>query len=315
VLALFKKARSGGSRAGVAIGESEFALATIRRRDGAQPLLERLTVQELPAEGTQPPLGAILTQNKLAQVDMSAVVGVNDYQLVQVEAPEVLPSELRAAVRWRLRDVVQFSVDEAVVDVFEIPESSRRTESKMIFAVAAKGDAIKRIAALVGDGARRFGVIDIPELCLRNLSSLLPQDANGVAFLAINAHYAQLIITRQGLMYLARRIEFARRGVVELNGKSLPPSTIDPATVALELQRSFDYYESHFDQPAIQQLVVAPSDERAAALAAGLATEMSVKVSEFKLAEHFELAADVNAQTPWLGLLAVGAALRDEQKA
>jgi MSHA biogenesis protein MshI len=39
---------------------------------------------------------------------------------VQVETPEVLPSEMRAAIRWRLKDAINFNVDEASVNVFEI---------------------------------------------------------------------------------------------------------------------------------------------------------------------------------------------------
>ena len=51
----------------------------------------------------------------------------------------------------------------------------------MLFAVAARDAAIQRISAAARTAAKGFDSIDIPELCLRNLSALLPQDHRGVA--------------------------------------------------------------------------------------------------------------------------------------
>ena len=68
----------------------------------------------------------------------------------------------------------------------------------------------------------------------------------------IRDEFAQLVLTRRGMLYVTRRFEFRQRG--ELNGDEerkpheLP---LDPQMLSLELQRSLDYYESHFDETAI----------------------------------------------------------------
>ena len=77
---------------------------------------------------------------------------------------------MRAAVRWRLRDAISFKVDDAAVDVFEIPESARRTQTRMLFAVAARATAVERLTSTLQPAAKGFYAIDIPELCLRNIS-------------------------------------------------------------------------------------------------------------------------------------------------
>src|SRR4029450_12132281 len=133
-----------------------------------------------------------------------------------------------------------------VFDVFEIPDPPRRTNARMMFAVAARSQAIQRVANLISPVARGFDVVDIPELCQRNLSALLPQDQKGVALLTLSDRFAQLVLTREGVLYLTRRIDLA-----------------DSGALALEVQRSLDYYESHYDHSPITHLVLAPGDERA----------------------------------------------------
>lgn len=47
------------------------------------------------------------------------------YSLVQVEAPELSDEELREAMRWRVRDLIDFPIEQAVIDVFHLPASRR----------------------------------------------------------------------------------------------------------------------------------------------------------------------------------------------
>ena len=88
----------------------------------------------------------------------------------------------------------------------------------------------------------------------------------------------------------------------------------DAAAVALQLQRSLDYYESHYDQPPIAEVAVLPAGPRAAALAAGLATETGLRVHVYELPERLDCAAEVPAELQSDALYAVGAALRDERR-
>jgi hypothetical protein len=74
---------------------------------------------------------------------VGTVLDVADYQLLLVESPDVLAAELKAAVRWRLKDIIDFPLEDAVVDVFGIPEPVRRTGAKMMYAIAAKRQAVE----------------------------------------------------------------------------------------------------------------------------------------------------------------------------
>jgi len=308
LLSAFRKTSSSGARAGIALGNGSFALAVVRRGEG-KPSIEHCETHAAP-DGAGPALKALLDKLRATRAAACAVIDGDDYQIVQVEAPEVLPSEMRAAIRWRLRDAINFSVDEAAVDVFETPDPVRRTQSKMLFAVAARDSAVQRIAGTLKPVAKGFSSIDVPELCLRNVSSLLPQDAKGVAMLALHDNFAQLVITRQGVMYVTRRIDTTRR--FEPHAQDRSGLDIDAGALALELQRSLDYYESQYDQSAVGDLVIAPANNRAGRLADALKNETSLRIAQLDVRELFNVYKSGELVTDWACLMALGAALRIE---
>ncbi|MES1196830.1 MAG: hypothetical protein ABUL58_07795 [Steroidobacter sp.] len=306
----FKKKQQSGWRIGITPGERETALAIVRRQPNANPLLKHCGIHPSAEVKPEHILSALIQGSQLAHAPVSGVIGNNDYQLVQVEAPEVPAAEMRAAIRWKMRDVVGFPVEDATVDVFDIPASPRRTQLNMKFAVAARSEAVNKIVNLMEHRARGFDAIDIPELCLRNLSVLLPQDEKGVALLALGEDFAQLVITRKGVLYVTRRIELMKRDDIDLEESH---NDIDAAALALEIQRSVDYYESHFDQVAIQDLVIAPSEPRTRQLMRTLKSEISLNIEMFEVERYFEVAPGIEIDTRWPGLIALGAALRTSQ--
>jgi MSHA biogenesis protein MshI len=310
VLSLFKRAQVIGLRAGVAIAAGSLSVAVVRQREGARPGLLQCVLHRPPdSSSADALLPEIIRKAHLTRAALSAVIGTDDYHLVMAEAPDVQPSELRAAIRWRLQELIDFSVDEATVDVFEIPETPRRGSAKTLFVVAARTAAVQRLGSVLGRHARGFDVIDVPELCLRNLSGLLPQDEKGVALLMLREEFGQLVLTRQGVLYLARRIEVGRRSTLSL-GDEVGAVDVDTGSVALELQRSLDYYESHYDQTPIRDLVIAPDNERARAIADALRSETGLRVSMFNCRESLDVPDGVSVPTDWLSLTTVGAALR-----
>jgi MSHA biogenesis protein MshI len=198
-----------------------------------------------------------------------------------------------------------------VVDVFSLPAPSRHAQATMVVAVAARNTAVQRLVAMIAPRAPRFDIIDVPELCLRNLSAVLPQDERGVALLALSENFAHLLLTRAGVLYLTRRIDLSRESLQRADGGE-ESSEINAAALALELQRSLDYYESFYDQPPITDLVLAPADARTRKLVMTLGSEISLQVELFDPERLFQVPDDVEIDTRWNGLLALGAALRSD---
>jgi MSHA biogenesis protein MshI len=306
---LFNKLRNRESatrRSGVACTPDGCAIATIRRVNGGRHVLEScLSVAASPLEQTTIIADWVAGEGR-ASGAISSVMDAADYQLVQVESPDVLPAELKAAVRWRLKDAIDFPLEDAVVDVFDMPEQARRTGAKMMYAVAAKRQAIARQVVGLKAAARRFDVIDIPELALRNLAALLPEAADGLIFLWLENDLAQVLVIKQETLYLTRHVQVA--GDHAATGGH---PNVD--AIALEIQRSMDYFESHYDQAPLRHLIIAPCNEHSGRFVQALAQETSMRIESIDLRRALDLAPGVEPADR-RSLLAIGAALREERK-
>jgi MSHA biogenesis protein MshI len=306
-----KRRRSEGLRVGIAVSDTEIAVALVRKLDGQRPKVLRIVVEAAPLGFADPVLKKIIGEFDLRKVPVSAVINANDYQIAQVQAPDVPRAELRAAARYSMRDAFDFPIETATLDVFDLPEQTSSGDRKMCFAIASRGDAIEKMTGVFEKHFRKFDVIDIPELCQRNLAALLPQDAKGVAFLLIRDDFAQLVLTRRGMLYVTRRFEFRQRG--ELNGDEEEEANelpLDPQMLSLELQRSLDFYESHFDETAIADLFIAPAGMRANLMAAELGASTGLRISMFNIHDLVDVSFSAEIPDGWLPCMAIGAALR-----
>ena len=307
---LLKKSAVAKGRVGLALGPNQVAVA-VMRRDRGTPVLEHCELISMgPASGTDA-ASAVLRAAGLPHMPVSTVLRPDDYQLVLIEAPDVPPAELRAAMRWRLKESIDFRVEDAVIDVFDVPDQSRGGHGRMMYAVAARRSAVERYASALAS-IPTFDVVDVPELCLRNLAALLPAAAAGVALLYLGETTASIVLVRGTTFYFARHMNL--QATLNVAAAHDPGARLDAGSVVLELQRSLDYYERHFDQPPITRIAVAPAGTRATELALDLGSETGFEVSTFDLNVLLSCATPIEPMTQASCLLAVGAALREEHR-
>jgi MSHA biogenesis protein MshI len=244
----------------------------------------------------------------LGRAPVCSVLEPAGYQLLLVEAPDVPEEELRAAVRWRIKDLIDFHIDDAVIDVFEMPSHSRGAEARMMYTVAARAERVRNQVDLIGGAGFSLEAIDIEELCLRNIADRLEEHGSGIAFVYLADRHSVLILVRQGVMYLTRRID---TGVVTLaEAEGLRGELV--AGLALEVQRSLDYFESHYDQKPVPSLYTAGLDlaDRNA-----LAAEVSVAVKDLDLRNFLRVDCELDGDLQRRCLPAIGAALRRDEVA
>jgi MSHA biogenesis protein MshI len=150
--------------------------------------------------------------------------------------------------------------------------------------------------------------IDIPELVLRNLANLLPETGRGMAFLYFGVHSGLLIVTRGRELCLARNLPLGVAALLE-GGDSLESNV---ETIALEIQRSFDFYERSFAQVPVGSLVMAPQEFDTGPILAGLRAALGIEVATLDLEQILECSEPL---PPHAGrcLLAIGAALRSDE--
>ncbi len=291
----FKRQTVQDTQAGLVLDPVRGGSLAVVQQKGSRLRLRQLATCPPPADGDwRPELAGLLDD---CRVPLNLVVNDDTYQLLLVERPDVPANEIAGAVRWRIREMLDYPVEESVVDVFDVPPQARGSRN-MIYAVASRRQAIDGLVEQVNDAGGTIGCIDIAELCMRNIATCLEQDRFGVALLLARGHQGVLTVSRDKKLYLIRQMEISAEAGDE---------TV--SSVALELQRSLDYFESHYDQRPIRDVVLAPSAD-GVNLSQMLGRDLAVNVSLLDLNELLETSEELTAEDQERGLLAMGAAMR-----
>ena len=285
------------------------AVARVRRNRDTPPVLELCETHPTASLSVQ---AAEIAQRvrslALDRYHCATTLGLGNYSLLFVEAPDVPPSELRAAIRWRIKDLIDFHIDDAVIDVFEVPNQKATGKNAMMYAVVARSSVVRQQIGLLTGAGLNLEIIDIPELALRNVAALLPEDVAGVALLHLSGRSGLITLTRQGTLYLSRRIETGW----EMLAGDLDHMESKLDRVIVEIQRSLDYYESHFMQPAITNVVVTPLPEGLDGVAGYLGDQLGVAVRTMDIASVIDTEQALTRDAQCRCLVAIGAALRHE---
>ena len=202
-------------------------------------------------------LQAIVASQRLAGADTIIVLPLEQYQVFQLERPEgVEDAELGDALKWKLKDFLEFSPSEAVSDVFPFPEDAARGRGDLVNVVAVRRTLVTELVALAHDSGLHLQRIDIAELALRRLVSRLDDTGRGAALVHLRDRYGHMVVCQGDTLYLSRRLDVAAD---ELRDVSSQETAVQ--SLALEMQRSLDYYESQLGQvpPPVINLVARDS--------------------------------------------------------
>ena len=65
-----------------------------------------------------------------------------DFQMHQVDAPSVPAAEMKTAVRWRVKDIIDYPLDAATVDVLDIPiDRNAPARNHSVYAITARNSS------------------------------------------------------------------------------------------------------------------------------------------------------------------------------
>ena len=251
---------------------------------------------------------------KVGDVEFSTLLAPGEYQLLQVEAPNVPQNEMKLAVRWSIKDMLSYHVDDAALDVFTIPLNQTSGErKKSIYVVVASNELIRKRSELFERAHINLRVIDIPEMAQRNIAALYEQDGRALALLAFDENGGLLTFSSGGELYLARRIEISIGQLQDAN-EALRQQYFD--RLELEIQRSIDHFDRQFSHLTVQRLLVSvPANT---GLVEMLARSMDLKVERLDLSEVMDISEVPGLdsdETQVYALHALGAALRQEGQA
>jgi MSHA biogenesis protein MshI len=250
----------------------------------------------------------------LEHFQCSTLLAPGEYQLLLVDAPNVPRAELKTAIRWRIKDLLDYHVDDATVDVLEVPRNPAGGErSPSMYAVTARNDVIKACIGRFEAAHIPLSVIDIEETAQRNVAALFERDDLGLALLHLGEEHGLLTINYRQELVLARRIEAGIRPLLAQDG---PAREEHLQRVLLELQRTFDHFDRQFAYVPVSKLMLAP-DPGDSGLLEYLAANLDMPVERLRLsgAISFSARAELEPEEEWRLFHLIGASLRHEAKA
>jgi len=308
---------------GVSLHDDRIHLVKLQHRNTPKPKVEfATTIEAVNADNWGEKLNLFSKQQHLKHLPCVSVLPTGEYQLLLVEAPTVPEAEMRAALHWRIQDLLDFHIDDATFDLFELPNEYSNS-AKMLYVVVARTQHVQAHIAPLLSARCKLTALDIPEMVLLNIVRLLPEKQHGIAFLHLTPARGLLLLVRDNDLYLARSIEVGAKELLRLlaTGQTFYDadeglnSAIMDATnqVIVEIQRSLDYYDSHYNQPALHQLLLAPMPYDLNGLSAYLAENLGLQVDMLDFNQRLSLDEPMSLADQARYLFVVGAALRQER--
>ncbi len=181
---------------------------------------------------------------------------IGSYQLMQIERPPVEEGELLDAARWRIKGQLDYPVEDAVLQVFDMQQGERQ-RAPLLNVVAAPARMLRELTTLIKRVGLKPHKVTIVELAVRDLVARVSDRDEPVATVFLNARQGVIQITRGNELYLTRRVEYGL-------GSVIPADTLATGihmTLPLELRRTVDYFDSHFGIGSIRRVLAAPTDE------------------------------------------------------
>jgi MSHA biogenesis protein MshI len=262
------------------------------------------------------------THSALLKAPCVLVVPASTYQLLRLEVPsDLAQEEVEELVADQVEAQISLPLSEVVFDFFEPPDFAGSL--RWVYVVVTEKNSVRRYTRPILDSGFNLQAVDIPEMALRNLLTLLPTERESHAILWINPHDSLLVFAHNQAICLTQRIAYGGKhllhqmksqgifnGIDRMSADALR-LIVQPLVVAVQ-QALFEYMQ-HFGLPAINRLVVAPIPQDMPQLPGCLTEALGVRTSPLILEQLLTLADSLPSQLQDHCLLSIGAALRKDE--
>ena len=298
-----RRGRSG--RVGLAVGPDGLAVAYVNaagRLDYCRYYQQFGDSSEL--------LGELVAERDWHGTACSIVLHPAYYQLLLAETPPVELDEMASAVRWKIKELLDYPLAEAAIEYFLLPDDAYRGRQKMLYAAALRKTTLHGLVEPVEACGLAVDCVEIAELALHNIIARMPAEGGGTALVQLYDGEGIINLVEDGAIYLSRRLDV---GLDKFNADAGADNALFFDALFLEIQRSLDYYESQLGKGIITHLFYSPGLADTAAIGDYLSSQLGLNVAALNLAPldliDSAVAGDDNDEQLIRAAGAIGAAL------
>src|SRR6267378_5452908 len=169
--------------------------------------VEQLETADLKNQRDEAAVGQLARSGILSRAPVILVLSPEHYNTFPLPAPSVPSTEMRDALRWKLRDVLPYAPEDAVIEFVRLAHATDSNAAESLLAVAAQRRLVAQASAPFLAAGADVQAVDIAEMAQRNLLIRLPGAEEGRALLGLDESSALLTVVHQGALCLARRIQ------------------------------------------------------------------------------------------------------------
>ncbi|MGK0499023.1 MAG: MSHA biogenesis protein MshI [Oceanicoccus sp.] len=202
------------------------------------------------------------------------------YQLLLTERPPVEGDEMSSAIRWKVKELLDFPLEEAAIEYFLLPEDAYRGRQKMLYAAALRKKTLSSLVAPIEISGLAVDCVEVAELAMHNIVSRLPREGGGIAMVQLSESEGFINLVEDGAIYLTRRLDI---GLDKFHPGADNSQFFE--ALLLDIQRSLDYYESQLGKGIITRLFYSPGLESTVAIGEFLSAQLGLNVAALDIKE------------------------------
>ncbi len=293
-------------------------------RDGKGTYLEHLDSISCASTELDTQLQQLAKRPELTKPPCVLVMSPENYHLLRIDVPKACSEdEVQALVTEQVSAQLSDNLDDVVFDFFEPPDSFCDTRTRWVYVVVTEKAMIRRYTQPLLKAGFNLQAVDIAEMALRNLLTLLPPAEYGSGVLWLGANQSVLVLAQHHAICLTQQIDIGSTHLLHLKKTQVIFSEIDQMSVdalhlivqplVAALQQALCDYMQHFAMPPISRLVIAPVPNDLPQLPAYLTQVLGVPTSALQLDSLLSLPMSLPKQPQADCLLTLGAALREDE--
>lgn len=271
---LFNKKQSGVS-CGISIQLDVVRIVKLQRQqDGIACTVTR----ELPyAKEDQLPmiLGKAIEEYKLHECVTSIVLPPNRIQNSQIEKAELPAHDIQKSLPWQCKDLFSIPPQDMICDYIDMSlQPAGQSTKAHIFATSKS--YLEMITTPFHQKGAQLGTITSEQFALAQLQT--SKDSAQLAFIQHQNADGILAIVKNKQICFARKLR-GMNAIIDMTPEQLEAGGVD--NLAIELQRSIDFYESQLKQPPIKNAVLAIAGDNADAIIKAVNVTLPVRAKAF----------------------------------
>ncbi|MBU2882710.1 hypothetical protein KO525_07790 [Psychrosphaera sp. B3R10] len=271
--------KSNGLHVGIAIHKEVVRVVMLEQGEKGMLLNTHFDVAYSSEDQLPNVLETIIKENDIVSGSISIVLPSHRSQSTQIEITELPEQDIQEALPWKLKDLISIPPLDMVCDYIDMPlQPFGQTPKAQI--IATSRSYLQKILEPFHDAGANVLEIFTEQFAVAKLQR--SENTAQLVFLQHAKSDAIILILKNQQICFARKI----RGAEALN--TMTPEQIQMGgtdNVAVEIQRSIDYYEGQLKQPPIKNVFIAIDSANIQAIVDALDLSLPVKSKPFSFDE------------------------------